>query len=242
MPRALSDLRIKIFADGADKAGMVELAKNPVIKGFTTNPTLMRKAGVSDYAVFAKEVLAEIKTKPVSFEVFSDEFSEMERQARIIASWAPNVYVKIPIMNTKKESSFDLVKKLAHEGVKLNVTAILTLPQVAHITQALSPKVPAIISVFAGRIADTGVDPFPIMKEAKALLASTPNYELLWASPRELYNIYQAEEAGSDIITVSHDVLKKIAGIGMDHHELSLQTVKMFYDDGQKVGYTLYES
>ncbi len=242
MPRALSDLRIKIFADGADKASMVELSKDPLIKGFTTNPTLMRKAGVADYASFAKEVLAEIKIKPVSFEVFSDEFVEMERQARIINSWASNVYVKIPIMNTKKQSAFDLIKKLASEGIKLNVTAILTLPQVAHTIQALSPNVPAIISVFAGRIADTGVDPFPIMQEAKSLVASTPNYELLWASPRELFNIYQAEDAGSDIITVSPDILKKSVGIGMDHHELSLQTVKMFYDDGQKVGYTLYES
>lgn len=242
MPKALNDLRVKIFADGADKASMVALAKDPLIKGFTTNPTLMRKAGVSDYAGFAKEVLAEIKTKPVSFEVFSDDFHEMERQARIIASWAPNVYVKIPITNTKKESAFNLVKKLAGEGVKLNVTAILTVAQVAHITKALSPEVPAIISVFAGRVADTGVDPIPMMQECKAILAPYPNYELLWASPRELLNIYHAEEVGADIITVTPDILKKGAMIGLDHHELSLQTVKMFYDDGQKVGYTLYES
>lgn len=242
MPKSLSQLKIKIFADGAEKASMIELAKDPLIKGFTTNPTLMRKAGVTDYMGFAKEVLAEIRTKPISFEVFSDDFTEMERQARIIASWAPNVYVKIPITNTKKESTFELVKKLAAEGVKLNITAILTVPQVAHIIKALSSKVPAIISVFAGRVADTGADPVPIMREANAVLTPYPNYELLWASPRELLNIYQAEEVGAKIITVTPDILKKAANIGLDHHELSLQTVKMFYDDGQKVGYTLYES
>lgn len=241
MPKKLGELRIKIFADGADKASMVELAKDPLIKGFTTNPTLMRKAGVSDYTSFAKEVLAEIKNKPVSFEVFSDDFPEMERQARIIASWAPNVYVKIPVMNTKKESSAPLVKKLAAEGVKINVTAILTLAQVKEVVVALSPKVPAVISIFAGRIADTGIDPIPVMREAKAIVATGPNYELLWASPRELLNIYHAEEVGADIITVTPDILKKGAMIGLDHHELSYQTVKMFYDDGQKVGYTLYE-
>jgi transaldolase len=241
MPKSLNELKLKIFADGADKLSMVALAKDPLIKGFTTNPTLMRKAGVTDYAGFAKEVLAEIKTKPVSFEVFSDDFDEMERQARIIASWAPNVYVKIPVMNTKKQSSAPLVKKLALGGVKLNVTAILTLPQVKEVAAALSPRVSAIVSVFAGRIADTGVDPIPIMKDCKAVLARTPNYELLWASPRELLNIYQAEEIGVDIITVTPDILKKGAMVGLNHHELSYQTVKMFYDDGQKVGYTLYE-
>lgn len=242
MPKQLRELKIKIFADGAEKASMVELAKDPLVKGFTTNPTLMRKAGVADYAGFAKEVLAEIKTKPISFEVFSDDFTEMERQARVIASWAPNVYVKIPITNTKKESAFELVKKLANDGIKLNITAILTVPQVAHIVQALAPKIPAIISVFAGRVADTGYDPIPLMKESKAILASNPNFELLWASPRELLNIYQAEEVGAHIITVTPDIIKKGAMIGLDHDELSLQTVKMFYDDGQKVGYRLYES
>jgi transaldolase len=242
MAQQLHELTIKIFADGADKQSMVELAKNPLIKGFTTNPTLMRKAGVTDYAAFAKDVLAEIKIKPVSFEVFSDDFGEMERQARIIASWAPNVYVKIPITNTKKQSSFDLVKKLAKDSVKLNITAILTAAQVAHIVAALSPNVPAIISVFAGRVADTGIDPIPLMQESKAFLAPYPKYELLWASPRELFNIYQAEFAGADIITITPDILKKGEMVGIDHHELSLQTVKMFYDDGQKVGYTLYES
>lgn len=241
MTKKIHELRVKIFADGAEKAGMLELAKEPFIQGFTTNPTLMRKAGITDYAGFAKEILSLIKDKPISFEVFSDDFAEMERQARIIASWASNVYVKIPITNTKKESSFDLVKKLATEGIKLNVTAILTLPQVEHIAKALSPHAPAIISVFAGRIADTGVNPIPIMKQAKQMLAAQPKHELLWASPRQLYNIYDAEEAGCDIITVSHDILKKLDKVGYDHHDLSLETVKMFYDDGQKVGYTLYE-
>jgi len=239
-PKQVGELRIKIFADGAEKASIVELAGKPFIKGFTTNPTLMRKAGVTDYVGFAKDILTVIKDRPISFEVFSDDFAEMERQARIINSWGDNVYVKIPITNTKKESSFDLVKKLAADGIKMNVTAILTVPQVAHIIQALRPEVPAVISVFAGRIADTGVDPVPLMREVKALLVPTPNYELLWASPRELYNIYQAEEIGADIITVTPDVLKKAEKVGYDLHELSLDTVKMFYDDGQKVGYSLY--
>ncbi len=242
MPPKAHQLKIKIFADGAEKASMVALAKDPLVKGFTTNPTLMRKAGVTDYAGFAKEVLAEIKDKPVSFEVFSDDFKEMERQARIINAWAPNVYVKLPITNTKRESAFDLAKKLSAQGVKLNMTAILTVPQVQHIVAALNPKVPAIISVFAGRVADTGVNPIPLMKEAKAITGAFPKYELLWASPRQLLDIYHAEEAKSDIITVTPDILKKLEKVGYDHHELSLDTVKMFYDDGQKVGYTLYES
>jgi transaldolase len=241
MPKKIEELRIKIFADGAEKASILELYQKPFIKGFTTNPTLMRKAGVTDYAGFAKEILEEVKTKPISFEVFSDDFTEMERQARIINSWADNVYVKIPITNTKKQSSFDLIKKLAAEGVKMNVTAILTPAQVEHIIPALSPDVPTIISVFAGRIADTGVDPVPVMRACKALLAPYPKYELLWASPRELYNIYEAEEVGAEIITVTPEVLKKAEKVGYDLEALSLDTVKMFYDDGQKVGYTLYE-
>ncbi len=239
--KKLHELNIKIFADGAEKASMVALSKDPLIKGLTTNPTLMRKAGITDYAGFAKEVLAEIKDKPVSFEVFSDDFDEMERQARIIASWAPNVYVKIPITNTKKEPSYDLIKKLSADGIKLNVTAIFSLVQVHQTRDALRKDVPAIISVFAGRIADTGVNPLPLMKQAKNILRDCPNFELLWASPRELLNIYHAEEAGSHIITVTPDVLKKAENIGLDHEEFSLQTVKMFYDDGQKAGYTLYE-
>ncbi len=240
MTKEIHHLKIKIFADGAEKASMLELARQPYIKGLTTNPTLMRKAGVTDYVAFAKDILANIKDKPVSFEVFSDDFSEMERQARIIASWATNVYVKIPIMNTKGESSFDLVKKLAHEGIKLNVTAILTVAQVAHIKEAFPKDVPGIISVFAGRIADTGHDPIPPMREAGAILASHPMLELLWASPRQLLDIYKAEESGSHIITVSPEILKKAEKINYDHHTLSMETVKMFYDDGQKVGYTLY--
>lgn len=241
-PKSVRQLRIKIFADGAEKTGILELAKEHFIKGFTTNPTLMRKAGIVDYVAFAKDILSHIKDKPVSFEVFSDDFKEMERQARIIASWADNVYVKIPITNTKKESAYKLAEKLSKEGIKLNITAVLTLTQVRHIAPALYSQTPAIISVFAGRIADTGVNPIPIMKEAKVILAATPHVELLWASPRQLYNIYEAEEAGADIITVSHDILKKLEKVGYDHHELSLETVKMFYDDGQKVGYTLYEA
>ncbi len=241
MPKKLHELKIKIFADGAEKASMLALAADPLIKGFTTNPTLMRKAGVTDYAGFAKEILAEIKDKPVSFEVFSDDFAEIERQARIINAWAENVYVKIPITNTKGVSSAPLIKKLAADGIKLNVTAILTAAQVSEVAKALSPQVPAIVSVFAGRIADTGVDPIPVMKGANAMLAPYPHYELLWASPRELLNIYQADELGVRIITVTPDILKKgISMVGLDHQELSLQTVKMFYDDGQKVGYTLY--
>ena len=239
-PKKLSELHIKIFADGAEKASMLALAADPLVKGFTTNPTLMRKAGVTDYTTFAKEILVEIKDKPISFEVFSDDFIEMERQARIINSWGANVYVKIPITNTKKFSSAPLIKKLAAEGVKLNVTAILTLEQVKETEQALAPSVPAIVSVFAGRIADTGVDPVPLMRECKKVLAANPTHELLWASPRELYNIYQADEVGADIITVTPEILKKGEKIGYDLGELSRETVQMFYDDGQKVGYTLY--
>jgi transaldolase len=240
MPKKLSELRIKIFADGAEKASMLAAAADPLVKGFTTNPTLMRKAGVTDYAAFAKEILFEIKEKPISFEVFSDDFTEMERQAWIINSWASNVYVKIPTMNTKKISAAPLIKKLAAQGVKLNVTAIMTLEQVKEVEAALAPTVPAIVSVFAGRIADTGVDPMPLMRAAKELLAANPAHELLWASPRELYNVYQAEEVSVDIITVTLEIIKKAEKIGYDLNELSRETVQMFYDDGQKVGYALY--
>jgi transaldolase len=239
-PKLFKELRIKIFADGAEKTSMIAAAADPLVKGLTTNPTLMRKAGITDYAGFAREILAEIKDKPISFEVFSDDFTEMERQARIIAAWATNVYVKIPITNTKKVSSAPLIKKLAAEGVKLNVTAILTLDQVIETEAALAPGVAAIVSVFAGRIADTGVDPVPLMQAAKKILAANPAHELLWASPRELYNIYQADEIGADIITVTPDILKKGEKVGYDLNELSRETVQMFYDDGQKVGYTLY--
>ncbi len=242
--KKLGDLKIKIFADGADLASMVALAKDPLVKGFTTNPTLMRKAGVTDYAAFAKEVLAVIKDKPVSFEVFSDDFVEMERQARLIASWASNVYVKIPITNTKGEPSYGLIKRLSADGIKLNVTAILPLEQVEKTLEVLSPGIPAIISIFAGRIADAGVDPVPIMRAAKTLLRSVrfsgQPHEILWASPREALNIVQAEELGVDIITATPDIIKKAAAtFGKDLGEFSLDTVKMFYSDGQAAGYKL---
>jgi len=238
---AISDLKIKLFADGAEKERMLELAGKPYITGFTTNPTLMRKAGVTDYAAFAKDILAAITDKPISFEVFSDEFAEMERQANIINSWGPNVYVKIPVTNTKHESSGLLIRRLVERGVRVNVTAILTVEQVAEIAGVLSPTVPSIVSVFAGRIADTGRDPVPYMVAAKKILAANPVAELLWASTRELYNIIQAEEIGCHIITVTPDILKKLEKLSYDLDTLSLETVKMFYDDGQKVGYSLYE-
>jgi transaldolase len=235
----IEDLKIKIFGDGADKASILELTRKPYIKGFTTNPTLMRKAGVENYELFAKDILSLVTTLPISFEVFSDEFPEMERQARIIHSWGANVYVKIPITNTKGESSFEVVRHLSEEGVKLNVTAVFTPRQVAHIAQALAPGVPSIISVFAGRVADTGVDPIPLMKECKAILGKYPGVELLWASPRELLNIFQADEMGCDIITVTPDILKKLDHVGYDLEQFSVDTVKMFFDDGQKAGYKL---
>ncbi len=235
----IENLRIKIFADGAEKAGMMEMYAKPFIKGFTTNPTLMRKAGVTDYAGFAKDILSVIKDKPISFEVFSDDFTEMERQARLIASWAGNVYVKIPITNTKGDSSFELVKKLTGSGIKVNVTALMTPEQAQLISGALSPDVPAVISVFAGRVADTGVDPVPLMRQCKAILSGYKNTELLWASPRELLNIFQADEIGCDIITVTNDILNKLGKVGYDLAAYSLDTVKMFHDDGQKAGYAI---
>ena len=235
----LEDFRIKIFADGADKASILDLAKKSYIQGFTTNPTLMQKAGVTDYEGFAKDILSVIKDRPISFEVFSDDLNEMERQARLIASWGENVYVKIPITNTKKESTVPLIRRLVAEGVKLNVTAILTLEQVRDVSTALSLRVPSIVSVFAGRIADTGRDPLPLMREAKAILSFNSQAELLWASCRELYNIVQAEEMGCQIVTVTPDILKKLEKLGTDLDELSLDTVKMFYNDGQKAGFKL---
>ncbi len=236
----LNDLKIKIFADGADKAGMLQLNANPLIQGMTTNPTLMRKAGLSDFEAFAKDILQSITVKPISLEVFSDEFNEMRRQALKINGWAKNVYVKIPITNTRGESSLSLVRDLAREGVKLNVTAILTQEQVAGVAQALNPKVPAVVSVFAGRIADTGVDPIPHLREAKKKLAGLPQAELLWASVREVLNIFQADACGCDIVTVPHDILNKalkLAGIGLQ--EMSLDTVKMFAGDAKAAGFHL---
>jgi len=237
--KALSDLRVKIFADGADKEGIVELCRNPLIKGFTTNPTLMRKAGIADYRAFAREVLGQIGGRPISFEVFADEFAEMERQAREITGWGDNVYVKIPIMNTRGEPSRDLVRRLAEAGVKVNVTALMTLDQVRDICPCLAGGPPAYVSVFAGRVADTGRDPMPIMAAAVELLRPYPNIELIWASPRELLNIFQADAVGCHIITVTHDVLRKLDGVGKDLHQFSLETVQMFYNDGQKAGYKL---
>ena len=235
----IKNLKVKIFADGAEKASMLEMARKPFIRGFTTNPTLMRKGGVSDYARFAKEIIAAIPDKPISFEVFSDDFSEMERQAKLIASWGKNVYVKIPITNTKGASSLPLVKRLAEDGIKVNVTAILTLAQVEATAKALSPKTASVVSVFAGRIADTGRAPIPLMKKAKALLAKNKKAELLWESTREVINITQAEKAGCHIITVPNDILKKIDKWGYDTGQLSLDTVRMFYADGKQAGYSL---
>ena len=236
---SIDQLKVKIFADGADKAGMLEMYSKPFIKGLTTNPTLMKKAGISNYAAFCKEILQEIKDKPLSFEVFSDDFAEMDRQAQEIASWGENVYVKIPITNTKRETCYPLVRKLAHSGVKLNVTAMMTLDQVRAVSQVLNPAIPSYVSVFAGRIADTGVDPVPLMTEAVSILRSNKNAELIWASPRELLNIFQANQVGCHIITVTNDVLKKLSLVGYDLDEYSLDTVKMFHEDALQAGYSL---
>lgn len=239
MALSLVDLKIKIFADGADKATLLELVRDPRIRGFTTNPSLMRKAGVQDYEQFAREILSVITDRPVSLEVFADEFPEMERQARKIASWAENVYVKIPVTNSRGESSRDLVRRLSSAGVKVNVTAILTLRQVCEITAALAEGAPACISVFAGRIADTGRDPVPLMAAAAELVRAHPGQELLWASTRELWNILQAEAAGCHIITVTADILKKLELLGKDLEQYSLETVRTFYDDARRSGYRL---
>jgi len=235
----LSDLNIHIFADGADIKGITAIAQNPLIKGFTTNPTLMHKAGVENYEKFAHEVLEIITDRPVSFEVFADEFDEMERQALRIASWGENVNVKIPVTNTRGEPAFDLIRRLSHQGVVLNVTAIMTHDQVRHVAAAASESVSLIVSVFAGRVADTGVDPVPHMRISKGILSSLPNAKLLWASPRELLNIFQANEIGCDIITVTNDVLAKLSLIGKDLDQYSLETVSMFYSDAAAAGYTI---
>lgn len=237
--KTAKDLRIKIFADGADVSAMKQAYAEGVVKGFTTNPTLMRKSGISDYESFAKSILCEIKDMPISFEVFSDDFGSMEREARKIAEWGDNVNVKIPITNTKGESSIPLIKKLSSEGLSLNVTAILTIQQVKDVAAAISSKSNTIVSVFAGRIADTGVDPVPMMKECCEILKSNYRAELLWASSRELLNVFQADEIGCGIITVTNDLLKKLKMVGMDLKELSLDTVKMFYKDAQSAGYKI---
>ena len=239
MDNRLAGLKTKIFADGADKTGMMELYRNPLIKGFTTNPSLMRKAGINDYANFAREIISAIPDRPLSFEVFSDEFDEMERQALEIASRGENVYVKIPVTNTHCESSRGLVYRLACAGVKLNVTAIMTLAQVKEMAQCLARGPSSYISVFGGRIADTGLDPVPLMQAAVATLSPYPNLELIWASPRELLNIFQADAIGCQIITVTHDILKKLSLVGKDLDEYSLETVTMFYKDAQSAGYSI---
>lgn len=238
--KSLADLQIKIFADGADKQGVFDLYRNPMIKGLTTNPTLMRKVGITDYEAFAREILETVVDKPISLEVFSDDFPEMRRQAVKISGWQENVYVKIPITNTKHESAIPLIQDLGKEGVKLNITAILTLEQVAAVVEALNPEVPSVVSVFAGRIADAGQDPVPAMIESRKLMGGQPKSELLWASCREVLNIWHAEQSGAQIITVPHDILAKAIKLwGKDLDELSLDTVKMFHQDALSAGYVL---
>ena len=236
---SVEELKVKIFADGADLDGIRSLCADARIKGVTTNPTLMRQAGIDDYAGFAREVLAIVPDRPVSFEVFADDFGEMESQAREIATWGPNVNVKIPVTNTSGEFSGPLIGRLAASGVKLNITAILSMDQVKEVAKCLSPETPAIVSVFAGRIADTGRDPVPFMVEALRALESKQQAELLWASPRELYNIFQADSIGCHIITAGHGILKKLALVGKDLDEYSLETVEMFYHDAQAAGYNI---
>jgi transaldolase len=237
--KTIEELSVKIFADGADKTEMLEMYAKPFIKGLTTNPTLMRKAGIQDYKAFAKDILSEIKDKPVSFEVFSDDFHEMEHQANEIASWGDNVYIKLPVSNTKQKPCYDLIKKLSAQEIKLNVTAIMTLTQVRDVVNALDPYVPSYVSVFAGRIADTGYDPLPLMSAAIELLKTAPASELIWASPRELLNIFQADAIGCHIITVTNDILKKLSLVGRDLSDYSLDTVKMFYNDALAAGFQL---
>jgi transaldolase len=232
-------LRVKVYADGADLENMVVLAANPLIKGFTTNPTLMRTAGVSDYERFARDVLSVIPDRPISFEVFSDDFEEMERQAVRISSWGDNVNVKIPVTNTRGESAAKLVRRLSCDGVRLNVTALMSLSQVRVVSEALEGGTDAIVSVFAGRIADTGRDPVPLMAAALELLRPYRNLELLWASPRELLNVIQADAIGCHIITVTHDVLKKLSSLDRDLEDFSLDTVRMFHRDAATAGYDL---
>ncbi len=236
---SIEQLSVKIFGDGADLETMRDLYSRPYIKGFTTNPTLMRAAGIVDYREFGRLVLDAIPDKPVSFEVLSDEFSEMERQAHAIGSWAPNVYVKIPVTNTRGEPSYDLARRLSHSGIKVNVTAVMSLEQVRRAAGALACGAPATVSVFAGRVADTGRDPVPIMAEAVEILRVAPNAELIWASPRELLNLFQADAIGCHIITVTRDILSKLAFVGRDLEDYSLDTVKMFYHDALQAGFVL---
>ena len=234
-----AQLKVKLFADGADLSGIKEMAANPAIKGFTTNPTLMRKAGIGDYKAFALQALRVVGGRPISFEVFADDFGEMEKQAFEIASWGKNIYVKIPVTNTKGEFSGALVERLSRAGVQLNVTAMMTTGQVKRVTDRLAADTPAIISVFAGRIADTGRDPLPIMAEAVKVMKAKPNAELVWASPRELFNIFQADAVRCHIITATNDILKKLALVGKDLDRYSLETVEMFYKDAKAAGYAI---
>ena len=235
----VNSLKVKLFADGADLAGIKEMASNSAIRGFTTNPTLMRKAGIADYKAFALQALQAVGGRPISFEVFADDFDTMEKQALEIASWGKNVNVKIPVTNTKGEFCGPLVERLSRSGVQLNVTAVLTLDQVERITERLADDTPAIVSVFAGRIADTGRDPIPLMAEAVDILKSKPQAELIWASPRELLNIFQADSIGCHIITATNDILKKLSLVGKDLNAYSLETVEMFYRDATAAGYTI---
>jgi len=235
----VNGLRVKLFADGADKAGMLEMYRNPMIKGFTTNPTLMNKAGVSNYKAFAQDIVKAIPDRPISLEVFSDEFDEMEQQAQEISSWGENINIKIPVMNTRRQPSYDLVRRLSEAGVKLNVTALMTLEQVREVSAALAAAPHAYVSVFAGRIADTGRDPVPLMAAAVELLRPYHQLELIWASPRELLNVFQANDVGCHIITATNDILKKLSIVGRDLHDYSLDTVKMFYNDAVQAGYKL---
>ena len=239
MSAMLETLRVRIFADGADRSEMLEMYAKPYIKGLTTNPTLMRRAGIANYSDFARDILSQITDKPVSFEVLADEFHEMERQALQIASWGDNVYVKIPVTNTRGDPSYGLVRRLSSQGVKVNVTAILTLRQVREAVAALNPEVASCVSVLAGRIADTGVDPLPMMAAAVHMLEMLPKSELIWASPREVLNVFQAERIGCHIVTATRDILGKLALVGRDLDEYSLETVKMFYRDGCAAGFSL---
>jgi len=236
---AIDKLNVRLFADGADRVGMLEMYEKPYIRGFTTNPTLMKKAGISDYEGFAHEILQEIPDRPISFEVFADDFDEMERQALKIRTWGENVYVKIPVSNTRQQMSYGLIERLSGAGVHLNITAILTLEQVREVAAAVQNGPASVVSVFAGRIADTGLDPVPVMSEALKILEVAPQAELLWASPREALNIYQADAIGCHIITATNDILRKLSLSGKDLAEYSLETVQMFYDDANRAGYTL---
>jgi transaldolase len=235
----VASLKVKLFADGADLAGIQEMAANPLIKGFTTNPTLMRKAGVADYKAFALQALQAVGGRSISFEVFADDFGDMETQALEIASWGRNIYVKIPVTNTKREFSGPLIERLSRAGVQLNVTALLTLDQVKRVTDKLAPETPAIISVFAGRVADTGRDPMPMMADSVKIMETRPKAELIWASPRELLNIFQADAVGCHIITATNDILKKLSLVGKDLDSYSLETVEMFYKDAKAAGYSI---